>query len=68
MEGLALADLADDVAETVDGPVELLVGHSLGALASLELVGRRPGFARRLVLEDPAWVETSRLGRPGRRD
>jgi pimeloyl-ACP methyl ester carboxylesterase len=51
--GLALADLADDVAETVDGPVELLVGHSLGALVSLELVGRRPGFARRLLLEDP---------------
>jgi pimeloyl-ACP methyl ester carboxylesterase len=51
--GLGLADLAADVAETVDGPVELLVGHSLGALVSLELVGRRPGFARRLVLEDP---------------
>ena len=51
--GLALADLAADVAETVQGPVELLVGHSLGALVSLELVGRRPGFARRLVLEDP---------------
>jgi pimeloyl-ACP methyl ester carboxylesterase len=53
VEGLALADLADDVAETVDGPVELLVGHSLGALVSLELVGRRFGFARRLLLEDP---------------
>jgi pimeloyl-ACP methyl ester carboxylesterase len=51
--GLALSDLADDVAETVTGPVDLLVGHSLGALVSLELVGRRPGFARRLVLEDP---------------
>ncbi|HET9292413.1 MAG TPA: alpha/beta fold hydrolase, partial [Actinomycetes bacterium] len=37
--GLALADLAADVAETVQGPVELLVGHSLGALVSLELVG-----------------------------
>jgi pimeloyl-ACP methyl ester carboxylesterase len=51
--GLGLADLAGDVAETVGGPVELLVGHSLGALVSLELVGRRPGFARRLVVEDP---------------
>ena len=50
---LALADLAADVAGTVEGPVELPVGHSLGALVSLELVGRRPGFARRLVLEDP---------------
>jgi pimeloyl-ACP methyl ester carboxylesterase len=52
--GRSLADLADDVAATVgDDPVELLVGHSLGALVALELVGRRPGFARRLVVEDP---------------
>jgi pimeloyl-ACP methyl ester carboxylesterase len=52
--GLSLADLAAEVAETVgDDPVELLVGHSLGALVALELVGRRPGFARRLVVEDP---------------
>ena len=55
--GLAVGDLADDVAETVagtaGGPVELLVGHSLGALVALELVGRHPGFARRLVVEDP---------------
>jgi pimeloyl-ACP methyl ester carboxylesterase len=52
--GLSAADLAADVAETVgDDPVELLVGHSLGALVALELVGRRPGFARRLVVEDP---------------
>jgi pimeloyl-ACP methyl ester carboxylesterase len=52
--GLGLADLAGEVAETVgDDPVELLVGHSLGALVALELIGRRPGFARRLVVEDP---------------
>jgi pimeloyl-ACP methyl ester carboxylesterase len=55
--GLVIADLADDVAETVagtaGGPVDLLVGHSLGALVALELVGRHPGFARRLVVEDP---------------
>jgi pimeloyl-ACP methyl ester carboxylesterase len=51
--GLSLADLAADVAETVAGPVDLLVGHSLGALVALELVGARPGFARRLVVEDP---------------
>jgi pimeloyl-ACP methyl ester carboxylesterase len=51
--GLSAADLAADVAETVDGPVDLLVGHSLGALVALELVGRRPGLARRLVVEDP---------------
>jgi pimeloyl-ACP methyl ester carboxylesterase len=56
--GLSLADLAGDVADTVEpvtqaAPVDLLVGHSLGALVALELVGRRPGFARRLVAEDP---------------
>jgi pimeloyl-ACP methyl ester carboxylesterase len=57
--GLAVTDLADDVAETVaavagvGGRVDLLVGHSLGALVALELVGRHPGFARRLVVEDP---------------
>jgi pimeloyl-ACP methyl ester carboxylesterase len=51
--GLSAAGLAGDVAETVQGPAELLVGHSLGALVALELVGRRPGFARRLVVEDP---------------
>jgi pimeloyl-ACP methyl ester carboxylesterase len=41
----------------VPGPaapaVDLLVGHSLGALVALELVAARPGFARRLLLEDP---------------
>ena len=51
--GLGLADLAADVAETVEGPVDLLVGHSLGALVALELVAARPGIARRLVVEDP---------------
>ena len=51
--GLSAADLAADVAETVEGPVDMLVGHSLGALVALELVVRRPGFARRLVVEDP---------------
>jgi pimeloyl-ACP methyl ester carboxylesterase len=59
------AELGADIAETVavesgaDPPgstrpaVELLVGHSLGALVALELVGAHPGLARRLVLEDP---------------
>jgi pimeloyl-ACP methyl ester carboxylesterase len=68
--GVSTADLAAEVDETlaaqagggVDG-VELLVGHSLGALVALELVGQRPGLARRLVVEDPPgpascdWVE-----------
>jgi pimeloyl-ACP methyl ester carboxylesterase len=61
--GLAAADLAADVAQTVAdaasapgaaaAAVDLLVGHSLGALVALELVTARPGFARRLLLEDP---------------
>jgi pimeloyl-ACP methyl ester carboxylesterase len=55
--GLSVADLATDVAETVEAttgsPVDLLVGHSLGALVALELVAARPGLARRLVVEDP---------------
>jgi pimeloyl-ACP methyl ester carboxylesterase len=51
--GLSVADVAGDVAETVEGPVDLLVGHSLGALVALELVAARPGFARRLLVEDP---------------
>jgi pimeloyl-ACP methyl ester carboxylesterase len=66
--GLAAADLAADVAETLahealalgaatapaaGAVVDLLVGHSLGALLALELVAARPGFARRLVVEDP---------------
>ena len=55
--GLSVADLATDVAETVEAtagsPVDLLVGHSLGALVALELVAARPRLARRLVVEDP---------------
>ncbi len=36
------------------GPaVDLLVGHSLGALVALALLAGHPGFARRVVLEDP---------------
>src|SRR4029453_14140524 len=35
-----------DVAGAAGEPVDLLVGHSLGALVALELVGRHPGFAR----------------------
>jgi len=61
--GLGADDLAADVAETVaavtggaaDGgaAVDLLVGHSLGALVALALLVGRPGFANRVVLEDP---------------
>lgn len=61
-EGLALNDLTADVLETLraDGKrpaggavIDLVVGHSLGALVALDLLAREPGLARRLVLEDP---------------
>ena len=74
--GLGPAELAADVAETVEaelGPagdgapaVDLLVGHSLGAMVALALLAHRPGYARRLLLEDPPgsrsidWVELAK--------
>ena len=58
IEGVATAEsLADDLAATIEalavGPVDALIGHSLGAAVVMELVHRRPEVARRLVLEDP---------------
>jgi pimeloyl-ACP methyl ester carboxylesterase len=62
--GMGLADLAADVAETIraeygERPVELLVGHSLGALTAMTLLAAEPGFARLLVLEDPPCQEVA---------
>lgn len=34
--------------------IDLVVGHSLGALVALDLLAKTPGLARRLVLEEPA--------------
>jgi pimeloyl-ACP methyl ester carboxylesterase len=34
--------------------VDLVVGHSLGALVALDLLAKEPRLARRLVLEEPA--------------
>jgi pimeloyl-ACP methyl ester carboxylesterase len=34
-------------------PVDLLIGHSLGAVVALSLADQRPEIARALVLEDP---------------
>lgn len=58
IDGIATADsLADDLAATLEAldlaPLDLLVGHSLGAAVCMELVHARPEVARRLVLEDP---------------
>lgn len=57
--GEGLHDLAADVRETVApllGPgerIDVLLGHSLGALTSLQLSVEHPELVRRLVLEDP---------------
>ena len=50
---LTIADLADDVAVQLAGPVDLLVGHSLGAIVALTLAARGSGACRGVVLEDP---------------
>jgi pimeloyl-ACP methyl ester carboxylesterase len=50
---LDLDALVDGIAGRLGGPVDLLVGHSLGAATAVALAGRRPGTARALVLEDP---------------
>jgi pimeloyl-ACP methyl ester carboxylesterase len=50
---LDLDALVAGVAARLDGPVDLLVGHSLGAIVALGLLGRDPGAARALMLEEP---------------
>jgi pimeloyl-ACP methyl ester carboxylesterase len=50
---LDLDALVDGAAARLDGPVDLLVGHSLGAIAALGLLGRDAGAARAVVLEEP---------------
>ena len=57
--GENLVDLAADVHETATsllGPgerIDVLLGHSLGALTAIEIGTRYPGLVSRLVLEDP---------------
>jgi N-formylmaleamate deformylase len=51
-------DMAEDLASLIrslrlDRPV--VVGHSMGAMASSQAVARYPDLARALVLEDPPW-------------
>jgi pimeloyl-ACP methyl ester carboxylesterase len=63
-QGLGLEDLAGDLYETVAallGPedsVDVLLGHSLGALAALELCRKHAGTVERLVLEEPPGSES----------
>src|SRR4051812_17993924 len=54
LDGPLTADaLVESVTTQVTGPVELLVGHSMGAATAISTVARNPGFARAVVLEDP---------------
>jgi pimeloyl-ACP methyl ester carboxylesterase len=50
---LDLDVLVDGTAGRLGGPVDLLVGHSLGAVVAIALAGRHPAAARALVAEDP---------------
>jgi pimeloyl-ACP methyl ester carboxylesterase len=59
---LDLEALVDGVAARLDGPVDLLVGHSLGAIVALGLLARDPGAARALVLEEPPGPSAIDLG------
>jgi pimeloyl-ACP methyl ester carboxylesterase len=45
--------LVDSVTAQVPGPVDLLVGHSMGAATAISTLARQPDFARAVVLEDP---------------
>jgi pimeloyl-ACP methyl ester carboxylesterase len=64
-----LGDLAADVHETVfegAGTVDVLLGHSLGALVALKLCEDYGEPARRLVLEDPPGPESTDFGEVAR--
>jgi pimeloyl-ACP methyl ester carboxylesterase len=50
---LDLDTLVDGAAARLDGPVDLLAGHSLGAIVALGLLARDPRTARAVVLEEP---------------
>jgi pimeloyl-ACP methyl ester carboxylesterase len=50
------ADLELAIERHATTPIDLLVGHSLGAVVSQRLAWRRPDIAGRLVLEDPPGI------------
>lgn len=60
-----LGDLAGDLYETVSEnlnfteKIDVLLGHSLGALAAMKLCKSQGDLARRLVLEDPPGSEST---------
>ena len=53
----AAEDLEAAIERHATPPIDLLLGHSLGAVVSMRLALRRPGIARRMVLEDPPSVD-----------
>jgi pimeloyl-ACP methyl ester carboxylesterase len=59
---LDLGALVDGVAAQLDDPVDLVAGHSLGAIVALGLLGRDAGAARALVLEEPPGLGAVDLG------
>ena len=63
---LDLDALVDGVGRASTAPVDLLVGHSLGAIVALGLLARDPGVARAVVLEEPPGTCRHRPGRARR--
>ena len=63
--GLTLEDLMEDLHETAQGlssfteKIDILIGHSLGALTALKLYKEHDDLIERLVLEEPPGSETS---------
>jgi pimeloyl-ACP methyl ester carboxylesterase len=56
---LTAGAMARDLEPALAGaPLDLVVGHSLGALVALELLARHPGAIRHLVLEEPPGPRT----------
>jgi pimeloyl-ACP methyl ester carboxylesterase len=53
---LTLEALASDVLAQVQGPVDVLAGHSLGSVVALTMVGLTPDYCGRVVIEDPPAV------------
>jgi pimeloyl-ACP methyl ester carboxylesterase len=69
--GEALEDLAEDLHETLSGlpdadGIDVLLGHSLGALVVLKLCQDHGQPARRLVLEEPPGSEGTDFGEVAR--
>jgi pimeloyl-ACP methyl ester carboxylesterase len=55
----AVAELAATIEALRIAPVDVIIGHSLGAAVVMDLTHRRPELARRVVLEDPPGTDRS---------